>query len=93
MSFDEYKHSQKYYFFEFQKKNFKNIPYGGFMTHTAGISATRIFLRLASCTRWAKVIICYVYTYKYGTNRTSECYSILALYYTGQNLLISKHFI
>ena len=38
-------------------------------------------------------VICYVYTYKYGTNRTSECYSIPALYYTEQISLISKHFI
>ena len=41
---------------------------------------------------WAKVIICYVYTYKYGTNRTSECYSIPAFYYTDTISLISKYF-
>ena len=41
---------------------------------------------------WAKVIICYVYTYKYGTNRTSECYSIPAFYYTEKISLISKYF-
>ena len=42
---------------------------------------------------WAKVIICYVYIYKYGTNRTSECYSIPAFYYAEKISLISKHFI
>ena len=41
---------------------------------------------------WAKVIICYVYTYKYGTNITSECYSIPAFYYTEKISLISKYF-
>ena len=41
---------------------------------------------------WAKVIICYVYTYKYGTNRTSECYSIPTFYYTENFSLISKYF-
>ena len=44
------------------------------------------------CTTRAKVIICYVYAYKYGTNRTSECYSIPALYYAELFLLISKYF-
>ena len=42
---------------------------------------------------WAKVIIFYVYTYKFGTNRTSKYYSILALYYAEKKLLISKYFI
>ena len=51
MSFDEYKNSQKCYFFcsEFQKNN-NNLKknksirsYGGFRTHTAGKPATRIF--------------------------------------------------
>ena len=42
---------------------------------------------------WAKVIIFYVYTYNYGTNRTSECYSIPAFYYAENISLISKHFI
>ena len=36
----------------------------------------------------AKVIIFYVYAYKCGTNRTSECYSIPAFYYTEKISLI-----
>ena len=41
----------------------------------------------------AKVIIFGVCTSKYGTNRTSECYSIPAFYYAEKISLTSKHFI
>ena len=40
----------------------------------------------------AKVIIFGVCTSKYGTNRTSECYSIPAFYYAEIISLISKYF-